>query len=208
MRRAILPIVSVLLLGAGVAIGRFTAQRGIPDAEQKAPPGGLGGGPTLEQMEEAEQALRLAGFQEAFVYRWRGGLLDGYVLLDTPKGTERVSLNSEQQALDAHQVVVARSKVKRGLPVQLDPARVRGLIVIAIRPKAKGDAGHECIMKLSATFDGEDSSSTASTGIISGRLPDWTNLVRVNELCKLTLAEGGKRDLFELRLRRDSPPPK
>jgi hypothetical protein len=208
MRKAILPIVGILLLGAGVAIGWFTARRGMPDAEQKAPPGGLGGRPALEQIDEAEQALRLAGFQEAFVYRWRGGLLDGYVLLDTPKGTERVSLNTEQQALDAHQVVVAQAKEQRGPPVQLDLARVRGLIVIAIRPKAKGAAGHECIMKLSATFDGEDTSSTASTGIISGRLPDWAKLVRVNELCKLTLADGGKRDLFELRLRRELPPSK
>jgi hypothetical protein len=208
MRRAILPIVGVLLLGAGVAIGWFTARRGIPDAEPKAPPDGLGGRPALEQIDEAEQALRLAGFQEAFVYRWRGGLLDGYVLLDTPGGTERVSLNTEQQAFDAHQVVVAQSKEKRGPPVQLDLARVRGLIVIAIRPKAKGATGHECIMQLSATFDGEDASSTASTGVLSGRLPDWASLVRGNEHCKLTLAEGGKRDLFELRLRRDSPPPK
>ena len=84
------------------------------------------------------------------MYRWRGGLLDGYVLLDTPKGTERVSLNSEQQALDAHQVVVAESKEKSGPSVRLDLARVRGFLVIAIRPKVKGDAGNECIIKLTA----------------------------------------------------------
>jgi hypothetical protein len=208
MRKAILPIVGILLLGIGIALGWLTARRGTPDAEPKAPAGGLGGGPALEQVDEAEQALRLAGFQEAFVYRWRGGLLDGYALLDTAKGTERVSLNTEQQALDAHQVVVAQSKEARGGPVQLDPARVRGLIVIAIRPKAKGATGHECIMQLSATFDGEDTSSTASTGVLSGRLPDWASLVRGKEHCKLTLAEGGKRDLFELRLRRDPLPPK
>jgi hypothetical protein len=164
----------------------------------------LGGRPALEQLDEAEHALRLAGFEKAFVYRWRGGLLDGHILLDTPKGTERVSLNTEQLAREAHQNVAARSNH----PGQLDLGRVQGLIVIAIRPKANGAAGHECIMTRSVTFDGEGTSATASTSTISGRLPDWASLVQGNEECKLTLAEGGERDLFELRLRRELPPSK
>src|SRR5947209_1857910 len=96
MRKAMLPIAGTLLLGAGVAIGRFAARRGMSGSAQTGAPGGLSGEPALEEVEEAEQAFRLAGFADAFVYHWRGALLDGYVLLDTPGGAGRVALNTEK----------------------------------------------------------------------------------------------------------------
>jgi hypothetical protein len=196
MRKAILPITCLLLLGAGVAIGWVAARRGTPASEQKPSSG------ELEAVDEAEEALRLAGFEHAFVYRWQGGLLNGHVLLDTPQGTEKVSLNTKNLAQDALTALAVEAGEKGG-KAQLDPARIRGLLVIAIRPKAMGNAGHECIVRMMQTVEGKDgTSSSPSTNTVSGRLPDLAGLVRGNSRCKLHLVEGVDRELFELQLQR------
>ena len=88
-----------------------------------------------------------------------------------------------------------------GRSARLDPARVSGMIVIAIRPKTMGTAGHECIVSIRVTVDKGGKSAGAGTGLISGRLPDFVGFGFGNEHGTLTLADGGKRDLFELRLR-------
>ena len=94
----------------------------------------------------------MAGFDHGLVYRWQGGLLDGHVLLDTPQGAERVSLNTETIAQEAHEFLVSEAGERDG-KARLDPARVSGMIVIAIRPKTTGTAGHECIVSIRVTVD-------------------------------------------------------
>lgn len=217
MRKVILGIAGIFLLGAGFAVGWFAALREVSASGQKGAASTLGRGPALERVAQAEQALGQTGFAHAFVYRWQGALLDGYILLDTQEGTKRVSLNSEDLTRTALAGLASESREKGGnqqLPqrqpeerisrdkVQLDPARVRGLIVIAIRPKASGTPGQECIVNLSVTAEGESESWGASTAIISGRLPDFSSVAWVNGRCGLTLADGGARELFELRLRK------
>ncbi len=223
MRKAILPIAGILLLGAGIVIGRFASPRETPEAEQKAASNKpddkaldikkLDDSPALERVDEAEAALRLAGFEYAFVYRWRGSLLDGYILLDTPQGTERVAVNivgMGQRAFANQQASERRAEqpVPQG-KARIDPARSQGLIVIAIRPKVTGTAGHECIGGVQVMVEAEDeraSEKVGSINLFSGRLPDITGGIGNagsgggHAFWKLNVVGGKERELFQLRL--------
>src|SRR5262249_20392719 len=116
MRKILFPILiaGVALLCVGVAIGWFAARRAMPDSAQEASAGGVGRGPALAQIAEAEKALEMAGFERAFVHRWQGGLLDGYVLLDTPQGPKRMSLNTEKMAQDAYKSLASEAGERDG----------------------------------------------------------------------------------------------
>jgi len=187
MRKAVLPIAGILLLSVGVAIGWFSARHGMPEPEQKGTPHKLDDEPALEEVEEAEDALRLGGFDRAFVYRWRGAALDGYVLLDTQRGTERVALG----------------------PVPKDGAKpdpsFRGLLVIAIRPKAAGIPGHECIWAVTTRVTTKEGLIQGLGAPSSGRLPDLSGSGSYSgggrfAFYKLGLPGGEERELFKLQL--------
>jgi len=162
--------------------------------------------PALEQLADAEQALQLAGFEQAFVYRWQGGLLQGHVL-DSGQADARVPIDTEKMARSAFRIVAAEAG-DADSKAQFDPAQVSGMIVIAIRPKKDDSADRECIRAVRVRVEREGKVAELGTGLVAGRLPAFTGLVKGNHLCQLTLASGEKRDLFELRLRSDVPPAK
>ena len=197
--------ISIALLMAGIAIGWFAAQRGMPDLAKDATRGGLSIAPALEQDATAEEVLRMAGFDHGFVYRWHGGLLDGYVLLDTPGGPQRMALDTGKFAQEANQFLVFQAGERNGGEARLDPTQVRGVITIGIRPKAPGVAGRECLVNIRATVHRAGKSASAGTAVSSGQLPEFTSFsggtAPGKAFEKLTLADGGTRDLFDLRLR-------
>jgi hypothetical protein len=209
IRRLILPLAALLLLGAGVAIGWFAARRQTPASGPQADSVQRGPEPALEPVPEAAEAMRLAGFQEAFVYRWRGALLDGYVLLDTGRATERVPLDTEKLARAARVNQRAAERLEGAAPAgeaPLDPSRLRGLLVIAIRPKAAGATGHECIAAARVEAEGQGTSGSASGNLLSGQLPDLTGgggggRGGGHAFYKLNTAGGQQRELFKLQLR-------
>ena len=61
MRKIIFPIMCLSLLAAGAAIGWFAALRGIHEATRR--------GPALAHATEAQEALKMAGFQDGVVVR-------------------------------------------------------------------------------------------------------------------------------------------
>jgi hypothetical protein len=163
MRSAILLFLGILLLSAGAAAGWLVARRGMPDAEPKPAPQEQGHPAVLESVDHAEQALRLAGFERAFVYRWEECQVDGTLHLDGPQGTGIVSLNTEPLCREAYRdykasydsrLGVSKKEIPTGTarkgPKSYEQMRVRGLIVIAIR-EAEGDATvRKCIAAISA----------------------------------------------------------
>jgi hypothetical protein len=162
--------------------------------------------PALEQVADAERALQLAGFDQAFVYRWQGGLLEGHVL-DSGRVDARAPIETEEMARSAFRIVADQEGQKDG-KARLDPAQISGLIVIAIRPKKADAPDRECIRAVSVRVEREGKVAELGTGLVVGSLPAFTDLVKGNQLCKLKLASGEERDLFELRLRSDVPPAK
>jgi hypothetical protein len=156
----------------------------------------------LEQVADAEKALQMAGFDQAWVYRWQGGLLEGHVL-DTAYEDGRVAIDTEEKARQAHNIVVAEAANGDG-KAPFDPALASGMIVIAIRPKKDDSADRECIWAVSVRLEQAGKTAELGTRAVSARLPDFTATVKANQLCELTLADGSKRNLFELRLRSDS----
>jgi hypothetical protein len=184
----LLPITGILLAGTGIAIGWFAARREMPDTGQKGDPNKVAEEAMLENDAQAEWVLRLAGFDEAFVYRWRGAALDGYVVVDTPQGTERKPLGPIP---------------KNGAKV--DPS-FRGLLVLAVRPKVAGVAGRECIWAWSTEEKTKEGITTKPySRPQSVRLPDietrgnGSNTSR-EAWQKLWLPGGKERELFNLKL--------
>jgi hypothetical protein len=189
----VLPLAGILLLGAGVAIGWFAARQALPEAAQKGNAGKGDGEPALEQVVEAESALRLSGFDQAFVYRWRGAALDGYVVVDTAQGSERKPLGP----------IPKRAEV--------DPS-FRGLLVIAIRPKVAGVAGQECIWAVMQEEKAKHEQPPGRIDVLvslgtpeSGRLPDLAGGGGVGgggtfAFGKVGLPGGKERELFKLEL--------
>jgi hypothetical protein len=191
LRTALLPIAGLLLLGAGVALGWFAARGAMPEAGLKGTPSNVDNEAALEKVAEAEQALRLAGFDQAFVYRWRGAALDGYVVVDTPQGTERKPLGPFPKR------------------AEVDPS-FRGLLVIAIRPNAAGVAGQECVWAVMAEEKAKEGQLEGQLIVShgapeSGRLPDLAGggsggSTPRQAFWKLRLPGGEARELFKLEL--------
>jgi hypothetical protein len=156
----------------------------MPEAGLKGTPSNVDDEAALEKIAEAEHALRLAGFDQAFVYRWRGAALDGYVVVDTPQGTERKPLGPFPK------------------PAEVDPS-FRGLLVIAIRPKAAGVAGQECVWAVMAEEKAKEGQLIVSYGAsASGRLPDLGGggSSPRQAFWKLRLPGGEEREVFKLEL--------
>jgi len=184
MRKTLLLIAGILLVGVGIGIGWFAARRAMPEMGQK------GGTSKVEEaafeaVAEAEQVLRLAGFDQAFVYRWGGAALDGYVVVDTPQGTERKRLGP--------------------FPEKLEDPSFRGLVVVAIRPKVAGVAGRECIWALMGERKTMNETLTSYTRPQSGRLPDWGGAGGSGHTSRhtsymLELPGGQERELFNFEL--------
>jgi hypothetical protein len=197
-----------MLLGGGAALGWFAARREVPASGPKAGPAQQADGAALEPVPEAAEAMRLAGFQEAFVYRWRGALLDGQVLHDTAGGAERVPLDTEKLPRAARANQQAAERLKGAAPAgeaPLDPSRLRGLLVIAIRPKAAGTRGHECIAVARIEAEGQGTSGSAAGTLLSARLPDFSGggggHGGGHASYKLNIPGGQERELFTLQLR-------
>ena len=187
MRKAIFPIVCLLLLGAGVAIGWFVGRRGTFESEQKETVKKTVNEAALERVNEAEDALRLAGFEYAFVYRWRGAALDGSLLVEKSGEPERVALGPVPEN-----------------PDQLYPS-FRGLVVIAIRPKVAGIAGQECLWAVMTTVEAKEGLMVASGTPSSGRLPELSGAFSGasssgGAFHKLGLPGGKEWELIELTL--------
>jgi hypothetical protein len=120
MRGAILSIVGMLLLGAGVGVGWFASRHWAPASGENT-----SASAKFWSDEEAAKAIRSLGYDEAYLFRWQNSHITGWVELEGEDGPKRVDLDS-RRALD-----------EQGQP--LDGGRLSGFVVVAMRkrPSAK-----------------------------------------------------------------------
>jgi hypothetical protein len=192
----------LMLFCAGAALAlASTCGRGAAVTAAAAPPRE----PLLE-VADAEKALQMAGFEQAWVYRWRGGFLEGHVL-DTERRDERAVITTEDTARNAYKLAAAMGD-DAAAKAPFDPAQVSGMIIFAIRPKKVDAADHESIRAITVRVERAGKSAELGTGPITGRLPAYKSVVRGAQLGKLTLAGNVQRDLFDLRVRSNLAPVK
>src|SRR3954453_8747775 len=130
MRRAVFPIVGILLLGAGVAIGWFAARRGVSSSEQNTTSSGPTSSPKFWSDDETAKAIRALGYDEAYLFRWQNSHVDGWVEVDGGGGPKRATFDTRR---------ASRPDEKPGRP--LEPGRLSGFVVLAMRklPSAQGE---------------------------------------------------------------------
>jgi hypothetical protein len=122
MRKAGFLIVGILLLGVGVAVGWFAARRGMPTSEQNTTSGGPTNSPKFWSDNEAAAAIKSLGYDQAYLFRWQSGHVDGWVEFNGEGGPNRVKFDTRQ---------ASRPAGKPGGP--LEPRRLSGFVVVAMR---------------------------------------------------------------------------
>jgi hypothetical protein len=141
MRRAIFPIVGILLLGAGVAIGWFAARRGLPTCEQNTTSSGPPGSAKFWEDDEAAKAIRSLGYDAAYLFRWQNGHVDGWVEFDGDGGPKRAISDTRP---------ASRPGEKPSRP--LEPGRLSGFVVVAMR-KLPSKQGEEYEVRVEQRFE-------------------------------------------------------
>jgi hypothetical protein len=199
MRGAILSIVGMLLLGAGVAVGWFASRHWAPASGENTVPTGSPANAKFWSDDEAAKAIRSLGYDEAYLFRWQNSHVTGWVELEGEDGPKHVDLDS-RRALD-----------ERGQP--LDGGRLSGFVVVAMRkwPSAEWEeyevqVEQRCeydMGSIKKTYNGTSqvaklkrSSKKELEGGTLRTASGWTN-------CSATLmkyVDGKSADWFELRL--------
>jgi hypothetical protein len=156
--------------------------------------------PKIWADDDAINAIKVLGYPEAYVYRWQGGVPDGWVEFDAKGGPQREQL--------AWCRTIARQSMDRSKADGLAAAeRFSGLVVVALQNRGKG-VGSDYDCSIGFYIADQQTKTTLRTGPIQGQVKlarSASQLMTVSEASSTDVSLykdlGGKRAKWlELRL--------